>query len=263
MSRFRPLTQNEKGEIEELVMISYQALERNLEERAKKVIKEKSWVEAIGAVNPRTSEMHLDEPWAVPQDPRARSVYPQSERYFGHRPYPGYDIISPEESTAAQASLSRPHSDEYPSARRRAEHVMSPPPIEGGRQKRDKMKTTRSEVRFTLPRAQLVSSATDAVKGAPQESPNPGIPTTKSDDEVRSMRQRLERVKKRKEEAENAKDITTAFDLSNFVIPDMEAELAEVLKQRQRQEHEESVAPLFQKEEDKKPHHTRVETDSE
>ena len=243
--------------------MSYQALERNIEERAKKVIKERSWGEAIDAVDGRMSGIHLDEPWAVPQYPHPRPEDPLSERYSRHRPYPGHESISPKESTAARAPFSRFHSDEYPSADGRAEHIIAPPSIEGGRQEQDTMKTTQSEVRFTLPRAQLVSSTTDVAKGAQTYSPKPDVPTTKTDDEVRSIRQRLERVKKRKEEAEKAKDITTAFDLSNFVIPDMEAELAKVLKQRQQHEQEASGTPSFQKEEDKMPHRTEVETESE
>ena len=240
-------------------MISYQALERDIEERAKKVIKERSWGEAIDAMDRRMSGIHLDEPWAAPQYPPTRPEYPLSERYSRHRPYPGHENISPVESTAAQAPFSRLHSDEY----RLVERTITPPPIEGGRQEQDTKKTTLSEVRYTLPRAQLVSSTTEVAKGARKYSPKSDVPTTKTDHRVRSMRQRLERVKKRKEEAEKAKDTTTAFDLSNFVIPDLEAGLAKVLKRRQQHEQEASTVPSFQKEEDKRPHHTEVETESE
>ena len=66
---------------------------------------------------------------------------------------------------------------------------------------------------------------------------------SKTDDELRSVRQRLERAKKRKEEAEKAKDIQAAFDLSTYTVPELEAKLEAALKQ-QRQEWEKSAAPV-------------------
>ena len=262
-----PANLPEKGEIEEIVRLSYQALERNLEERSKTVINERGLGEAINAMNRGVPGMRSNEPWTAPQYPPPRPEYwnqqnPLYDRYVTHRPYTGYENIWPDESTPAQAPLPHLHTREHPSARRRARPIVTQLPIESGLQEQDTTKTTRPEVRFTIPRAQLVSGTADTAKRAQTKSAKPDVPTTKTDNELQSVRQRLERAKKRKEEAEKARDIPTAFDLTSFVIPDIEAELEKVLK-RQREEREKSSPPVSQNEEDKIFRHTEVETESE
>ena len=223
-----------KGQIEELVRLSYQALERNLEERSKRIIKERGFGEAIDAMNRRKSRMRSNQAWAAPPylsskpkdwDRKTPLVY-RGDIYRGD--------ISPRESTQAQTSFSRLH---------------TPKPFEGGRTEKDAVKETRSEVRFTIPGAQLVSDFADTAKKADTSSARP-VSIDKVNAELQSVRLRLERAKKRKEEAEKAKDIPTVFDLTNFVIPDVEADLKKVLE-RQREA------------QDSRPHHTEVETECE
>ena len=267
MSKMHQLTLPEKGEIEELVRLSFQALERNLEERSRTVINERGWGEAISAMNREMPEMRSNEPWAAPQYPPTRlEDWNQNnalhDRHFRSRPYTEYEEIYPDESTPAEAPLPRLHTREHSSARRRARPIRTSPPIEDGRQEQDTTKRVRSEVRFTLPRVQLVSGTADVAKEAQTSSAKPNYRTTKTDEELLLVRQRLERAKKRKEEAEKAKDIATAFDLTTYGIPDMEAKLEGLLNQ-QREEREKSHAPVSQNEKNKTFRHTEVETESE
>ena len=66
-----------KGQIEELVRLSYQAFERNLEERSKRIIKERGWGEAIDAMNRRMPRTRPNQPWAEPQHPFSRLHTPE------------------------------------------------------------------------------------------------------------------------------------------------------------------------------------------
>ena len=212
-------------------------------------------------------EMRSNEPWTAPQYPPPRPEYWNQnnallDRHFRSRTHTEYEEIYPDESPPAEAPLPRRHTREHPSARRRARPIRIPPPIEDGRQEQDTTKRARSEVRFTLPRVQLVSGTADVGKEAQTSSAKPNVRTTKTDEELLLVCQRLERAMKRKEEAEKAKDVATAFDLTTYGIPDMEAKLENLLKQ-QREEREKSHAPVSQNEKNKTSHHTEVETESE
>ncbi len=256
-----------KGEIEELVRLSYQALERNLEGRSKTLINEKGWRESIDAMNRRVPRMRSNEPGAAPHYPPPRpgysnqniTVYESSSR---RRPYTEYEDIPRDESIAGYANPPDLPTRENPSAGRRAKPIIIPPPVKSGRPKQDKTKTTQSEVRFTVPFAQLVSGTSDAPKETQTRSTKPIVPTTKIDHELQSVRQRLERAIKRKEEAEEDKDFAKVYDLTNYVIPDLERELETILKQ-QRSEQEKSPAPTSQEEKDKRSHQTKVEMETE
>ena len=211
--------------------------------------------------------MRSNEPWTAPQYPPPRPEYWNQnnallDRHFRSRTHTEYEEIYPDESPPAEAPLPRRHTREHPSARRRARPIRIPPPIEDGRQEQDTTKRARSEVRFTLPRVQLVSGTADVGKEAQTSSAKPNVRTTKTDEELLLVCQRLERAMKRKEEAEKAKDVATAFDLTTYGIPDMEAKLENLLKQ-QREEREKSHAPVSQNEKNKTSHHTEVETESE
>ena len=122
-------------------------------------------------------------------------------------------------------------------------------------------KPKRPEVRFTFPREQLVSGVADTTKETSSSPAKPDIPSTKTDNQLQIVRQRLERLRKRKEEAEKARDITTAADLIYYAIPELEADLEKLLKQ-QHEEREKSAAPVSQNEEEKS-HQAEVETESE
>lgn len=274
MSWFQQLTLPEKGEIEELVRLSYQALERNLEERSRTVINERGWGEAISAMNLGMPEMRSNKPWAAPQYedlPRERLPRPEDwnqdnpphDRHYRYRPYTDDgDYMSIDESGPAHVPRPRLHTREPLSARRRAKRIIIPAPVEVERQEQDATRKTQSEVRFTLPRMQPVSGTADIAKEAQTSSATNNVPMSKIDGELNSVRQRLERAKRRKEEAEKGKDIATAFDLTTYAIPELEAKLEMVLK-RQRKELEKSAVPVSQNEEYRRSLHTEVETESE
>ena len=250
------LTFSEKGEIEELVRLSYQALERNLEERSKTVIKERGWGEAVNVMNRRVPRMRSNEPRAAPQylppRPEFRGQHmPSYHGNFRHQPHTEYEETSPNEYTPAGAP--RPFPDEPVMPTRSIIHVW--------RQEQDATKPTRPEVRFTFPREQLVSDFADTAKEAPSSPAKPDTPSTKTNNQLQIVRQKLERLRKRKEEAEKARDISTAADLTYYVIPDLEADLEKLMKQ-QREEQEKSAAPMSQNKEDK-PRQSQVETESE
>lgn len=225
-SRFHQLTLPEKGQIEELVRISYQALERSLEERSRTVINERGWGEAINAMNRGMPGMQSREPWAAPQYPPSRPEYwnqdnPRYDNYPGYHPYSAYENIAP---------------------------------IEGGREEQ----TTRPEVRFTLPRAQLFSDTPDIAKKAQTNLANTIVPSL-TDDEKFDRDRLIEQVAKaEKEQAE--KDKNTA--IHSFVISSMKTELEKIRKQL-REEQEKPAAPLSQNEQDKTSRRTEVETESE
>ena len=266
------LTLSEKGEIEELIRLSYQALERNLEERSKTVIKERGWGEAVDVMNRRVPRMRPNEPWAAsqypPPRPKSRGQHmPSYDGHFRHHPHTEYEETPPNGYTPAGAP--RPYVDPYldPYSDPYLDPYLDPPVmparphIHFERQEQDATKPTRPEVRFTFPREQLVSDFADTAKEAPSSPAKPDTPSTKTNNQLQIVRQKLERLRKRKEEAEKARDISTAADLTYYVIPDLEAELEKLLKQ-QREEQEKSAAPMSQNKEDK-PRQSEVETESE
>ena len=244
-----------KGEIEELIRLSYQALERNLEERSRTVINERGLGAAISAMSRR---MPYEDP-GPSRPPRPRDWNQDNalyDRNFNNREY------FEDEAIYREAPLPYSHTRADSFASRRANPIIIPPPVEAGGQEQDTIGRTRPEVRFTLPRMQPVFGTADIAKEAQTNSAKPNVPVSKTDDELHSIRQRLERAKKRKEEAEKAKDIQTANDLIIYAIPDLEAKLETVLKQ-QRKEQEKSAAPVSQKQEDRRSRHTGVEMESE
>ena len=260
------LTLSEKGEIEELVRLSYQALERHLEERSKTIIKEKGWREAVDDMNRPVPRMRPSEPWVVPQDfpprPEVRGQHmPSYDEYLRHHPPAEHEGVFPDESRPARAPLPRVHTRGEPPVRRHERPMTTSPPIHLERQEQDATKPTRPEVRFTFPREQLVSGSIDTAKEVPSSPAILVTPATKTDNQLQIVRQKLERLRKRKEEVEKAGDISTAADLTYYVIPDLEADLEKLLKQ-QREEQENSAASMSRDKEDKS-RFVEVETESE
>ena len=256
----------EKGEIEELVRLSYQALERNLEERSKTVIKERGWGEAVDVMTRRRPRMRSNEPWATPQypPPRPESMGQHMHPYdgsFRHYPYTEHEETFPDESTPARAPFTRVQTRGDPPRTQHARPMTDSPPVPYKLLEQDAPKPIRPEVRFTIPREQLVSGIADTTKETPSSPVKPATPSTKTDNQLHIVRQRLERLRKRKEEAEKARDITTAADLTYYAIPELEADLEKLLKQ-QREEQEKAAAPVPQNEEDKS-RQVEVETESE
>ena len=234
-----------KGEIEELVRLSYQALERNIEERSRTVIHERGLGVAISAMN---REMQYEQ-FIPPRPPRPGNWNSDTREYFG------------DENPYREAPLPYLHTPEDSFTSRRANPIITPPPVEVGGQEQDTTRRTRSEVRFTLPRMEPVFSTANIAKKAHENIAKPNVPVTNTDDELHSLRQRLERAKKRKEEAEKAKDIHTAFDLTTYAIPELEAKLEKVLEQRKAQE--KSTASVSQNQEDWRSRQHGVEMLSE
>ena len=259
------LTLSEKGEVEELVRLSFQALERNLENRSKIVIKERGWGEAVDVMNRRGPRMRPNEHWTAPQYPPQRpgsmdQNMPSYGGYFGDRPYPGHGETFPDESRQARASLPGAHTRGEPPAMRHERPMTAPPPNSYKLIEQDAPKSTRHEVRFTFPREQLVSDLVGSANEASSTSAKPDTSST-TDNRLHIVRQKLERLRKRKEKAEKDGDSITAADLIYYSIPEVEADLEKLLKQR-REELEKSAAPVSQNEEDKS-HQVEVETESE
>ena len=254
-----------KGEIEELVRLSYQALDRNLRERSKTVIKERGWGENIDTMTRHRPGMRPNEPWVAPHHspPRSRYWYGDDE-YSRHRPYTGYESDLPDRSAPYQASPPRLRPHEHPSARRRARPTTIPQPIVSERQEQNATKTARPEVRFTLPQAGLSSGTADAAREA-RPNPAPTTPSTKTADELQAARQKLKQLTKRREEAEKAKDLATASDLLYYAIPDLEAKIEKILTQQREEQQQQSAAPASpsKKEGDGRSYRAEVETESE
>ncbi|KAM0800716.1 hypothetical protein BDR22DRAFT_230643 [Usnea florida] len=235
------------GEIEELVRLSYQAVERNLEERSRTVIHERGLGVAISAMNRGMQYEHF----IPPRPPRPGDWNFGAHDYFR------------DENPYRETPLPYLHTPpEYSSERRRAKPIVIPPAVEVGGREEDTTRRTRSEVRFTLPRMQPVFGTADIAKEAQTNSAKTNVPVPKTDDELHSLRQRLERAKKRKEEAEKAKDVQSAFDLSTYAIPELEAKLEKVLEQ-QRKEQEKPAAPVSQNQENWRSRPNGVEVESE
>ena len=235
-----------KGQIEELVRLSYQALERDLEERSRTVIHERGLGVAISAMNREMRYEHFIPP--RPPGPGDWSFHTRG--YFGdENPY-----------REAPLPYLPTHEDSFTS--RRANPFIIPPPVEVGGQEQDTTRRPRSEVRFTLPRMQPVFGTADTAKEAQTKSAKTNVPVSKTDDELHSLRQKLEGAKRRKKEAEKAKDTQKAYDLTTFAIPELEAKLEKMLEQ-QRKEQEKSAAPASQNQENWRSRRNGVEMESE
>ena len=255
-----------KREIEELVRLSYQARGRNLEERSKTVIKERGWGETVDIMNRSVPPVRLHQPWPAPHYPRPTpgswgQHMPSYDGYFRHHPQREHEEIFPDEIRPAPLPPSRVHTGGEPPVRLHERPMVASTPIHLERPEQDATKPTRTEVRFTFPREQLVSGSVDTTQKGPSSPAKPGTSSSKADNQLQIVRQRLERLRKRKEEAEEAKDITTAADLTYYAIPELEADLEKLLLQ-QREELENSAARVFHNEEDKS-RQAEVETESE
>ena len=217
-------------------------------------------------MNRRVPPVRLTQPWTAPQyshpTPGSWDQHMSSyDGYVRHHPYTEHEEPFPDESKPARVTPSRVHTREETPVRRYERPMTTSTPIHLERPEQDATKSTRPEVRFTFPREQLVSGFVDTAKEAPSSPAKPSTPLTKTDNQLQIVIQRLERFRKRKEEAEKARDITTAADLTYYVIPELEADLEKLLKQ-QHEEQENSAAPVSQNKEDKS-RQAEVETESE
>jgi hypothetical protein len=116
-------------------------------------------------------------------------------------------------------------------------------------------------VRFTLPHAQLGSSTADTINESQARKPTPNVPqTSKTNDELPKLIEKLERARKKLEECERSEDHQNAADLTYYVIPDLKNRIE---KEQQRVEQETRSAPLSGNDGDRKSRATEVETESE
>ncbi len=256
----------EKSDIEELVKLSYQALEKDSKERSKTVIKERGWGEAIDGMN-RGPDMYSTGFPAVPRgSPPMPEIWnennPPYGRYTEHRSAAEYEDILPARSSLSKASLQVPRGHETIYVRRRADPTVPLPPIEVDRQEQTGTERTGPEVRFTLPRAQPAFATSDTAKVAQPNPDQPNIPPTSTGEELEKARHRLEQLIKRKVEAQKIKDLGMASDIIYYAIPDLEEKIGRLMRQ-QREEQEMRAAPASRNEGDKKSYHHGVETESE
>ncbi|KAL8724345.1 MAG: hypothetical protein Q9181_006866, partial [Wetmoreana brouardii] len=254
------------ADIEELVKLSYQASDRYSREQSKKIIKEREWGEMIDDINRGMPGTYQGQPAAPSQYPPMPGYWNTNDPPYGGftrpQPYTEYEDILPDPTAPSQAPAPRCRARDSPPIRQRTRPMPISPPVDVGRREHEARQMTRPEVRFTLPRAQLASGIVDASKETKPNSTEPELPTSKTDDELQKARQKLEQLERRREEAENAKNLETASDLRYYAIPDIKEQI-EKLRKRQREEQEKRAAAAFQKQEAKESHHTKMETESE
>ncbi|KAL8702078.1 MAG: hypothetical protein Q9201_004580 [Fulgogasparrea decipioides] len=261
------LTLGQKADIEELVKLSYQANDRCSREQSKKIIKERDWGEMIDAINRGMLGAYPGQPAAPSRYPPPMPGYwnsndPPYGGFTRQQPYSEYEDILREPTAPAQAPPPRHRARDSPPMRQRTRPMPISPRVNVGRREHEATKSTRPEVRFTLPRAQLASGIAHAPEETKPSPTEPELPTSETDDELQKARQKLEQLERRREEAENAKDLVTASDLIYYAIPDIKAQI-EKLRKQQREEQEKRAAAVSQKQGAKESHHTNMETESE
>lgn len=107
------------------------------------------------------------------------------------------------------------------------------------------------EVRFTLPRAE----ATGHLKGENVPSPNPGTAARKK--ELKQAMEKLERLKRKRDEAMKANNNDLAADLTYYAIPEIDKRIEKLLHDEKE---DEKTRPAQQQ---TRAPRTEVETDSE
>lgn len=250
-------------EIEELVKLSYQALDRYSKERSKTVIKERGWSEVVDSMN-HLPGVYQNEPSAPSQYPPPmpeswNQNQPSHGGYTWQDPYADYDNIFSDERAPSLAPVRYLRTHKHPSTRQRASHVFASPTTQAERQKLEKTEEKRPELRFTRPRAQLGSIPAGSILTTEPSAAVPIVLSTKTDDELLKARQKLEQMKKRKVEAETVNDLITASDITYYVIPDLEARIERLL----RLQREERDGASSQPEESKKSYQAAAETENE
>lgn len=247
----------ELRDVEELVKLSYQALDRKSRQLSKAVIKKRGWAEAIDLMCRDMPSMYryhhppMTEHWNQSKSPY--SAYP------GHGLNTELENDFPIKTASSQASLGRPRY--YERERPKRLSVSTPPEIL--RREQGASKPARPEVRFTLPRAQLVSSPVDTTNESHASEPNPNVPkSSEIDEDLPKLNKKLEELIRKRAESVRSGNHDVATDLTYYAIPDLEKRI-KVLKEQRRGKQKKRSAPLTGNDEDRKFHHTEVETESE
>lgn len=232
-----------KEEIEELVRLSYRALDRNLEQRSREIIKEQGWRELVA------SQQRIRDftPRRRPQFPRERTRERYSHaRYSSVSPNSSVDGFDKQIGDLGHRAGPQPHHG--PFVLDAHNDIVEPRPDKPGEEQ--KKAAAEGEVRFTLPRMANAQSTP-----APPRKQKADLET--GDKAVREAEEKLEILIKRRDQAIKAKDYSIKSDLELYAIPEMKARI-ERLKGAQRKDErtasndKQSQAP-----------HVAVETDSE
>lgn len=251
---------SDKGEIEELVRLSYQGLYRSLVDQSKQIIETGGLKDYVRREERRASFERLDR--RRKSDVRARSPV---DGY-------GYNMYSDDNLSWDRDVFDRPAP---PAPPRPSDAEYGKPATTN-----EKRKSAPAEVRFTLPRLSSNGHA-PAPPFIPMSNPNvvevetrEGIQKRLQEEEaLQAKKERLkhltleqelyeaeEKLKsliKRKDEAIQARNLDLASDLQFYVIPDTEARI-KALKQAQTKEANPSAASK-----QSRPPPTVAETDSE
>lgn len=186
-----------KAAIEELIKLSYQALNRTLKEQSKRSIEEKGWRQAVDS---------LDYAWQTGRPFREDDPWPTGEPFRDDSP------LSYERR--------RPNRTRVPSPRRETIIIDRP----RGRRKSELEALEREEL-IQRSRARVVDQDKEGLTSSATKKNGPGrrppqAPEVPASIELELARQKLEQLRKRKAESEIAKDFQRAADLVNYAIPD-------------------------------------------
>ncbi|MCJ1426226.1 hypothetical protein MMC29_004129, partial [Sticta canariensis] len=183
-------------EIEELVILSYQAVGRGLVERSRKVIGERGWNERVDAIVREISKASINR--------RPASAYNQANEPRNQRGDPGED---PESYFFTKTQTRR---DPFgPSTIPHTE--LSPADLQITDSEMDSARETKSaapKVTVTVHR-----------KGGHKPNPNPAVKAREK--ELEKLKEKLEILKKRRDEAQKVKDLPLEADLTYYAIPDL------------------------------------------
>lgn len=255
---------SQQSEIEELVKLSYQALDRHLTERSKAIIEKRGWINTVSAMN-QVPEVYANMPNVVPQYP------PPMPPEFSNQKLPPYDGYAapgplfvgerlPGRSASYDAYQPDRHPPNNPSVRRHATPVF----IDAELEEKEAPKAPRPEVRFTLPQAHLTSSIPDTPKGAEPSSAKSNVSTAKMDDEYMKLRQKLDHLNEKKEAAAKSGDNTTAADITYYAIPDLKVQIEKLRRQQDEEKKKMRAAQGSRVKKDRRrSYHTEVKTESE
>ena len=259
----------EQRQIEELVQISYQALNRESQELSKAVLKERA--DKVFWAKPAGYELDPDDPWRPEYRNDDRS--PHSE-YTGRHPYIEYDYDLPD--TSAPVANPPPQPPRVYKDMPSRSHARPSPSSRASRMGYHEPRTTRTshpEVRFTLPNADLVSDVPASTKNAQPDTNAANVIRTKEDADPVAALKKVINLRKRKVLLEAANQFATASDMMMYAIPGLEKQI----KALEKQQHEEQLNrdasktvvwidknnKLVVSLGDKKPFQTEVETESE
>ncbi|KAL9607493.1 MAG: hypothetical protein Q9167_007594 [Letrouitia subvulpina] len=258
------------AEIEELVKLSFQALDRILEDQSKQIIKEKGLYEGVNiaryqnlpAQRTMTSDFlpSFQGPWDQQRPPYAppTTLYPAHSAIF--------DL--PPRTVRSRARPPRHYSPKQTKSGDREVESSGLQLNQIENYQQQVQSTAPQEVRFTLPR--LESSTRAAKKDeniAHNSTKSNSTPSRMTQDKLHTLQARLEETKKKMEEAEKNGNIAKAADLKFYAIPDIQYQIDELAKVEREESAKKTNSTVrageSSKAESKGPQPADVETESE